>query len=190
MPERVQPGATIPKSLWAKFREDVKRRRGKVRGVLGDELETALRNHLDEQDRRVEASDIQRLDARLQRIEDAVETAHADGGGTVSTESTHAHATVEPATERPAPNADTGRKRRWLAEQILHKYGTADGDLPDELPKAAIRDTIKTEYGFRSDTAKRYYEELVDHLGLVQHPTAGPLLVTPDHYETLTTTDQ
>jgi len=184
--ERVQPGVTIPKSLWAKFREDVKRRRGKVRGVLGDELETALRAHLDDADREVEVSDIQRIDARLQRIEDAVETAQADGGGTLAEDSTHTRATVAPDTERPAPNAGTERKRRWLADRVLQKYGKPSGGIPDELPKAAIRDTIKAEYGFRSDTAKRYYDELVDHFGLVQHPNAKPLLVTPEKYDQLT----
>jgi hypothetical protein len=63
---------------------------------------------------------------------------------------------------------------------------TGDRDKSfSEVSKDALRETVKSEYGFRSDTAKRYVDELRDHFGLVDHPTAPPVLVTPDRREEL-----
>lgn len=45
--ETVQPGVETDARLWKRFRQDVKERRGRVNGVLGDEHERALRAYLD-----------------------------------------------------------------------------------------------------------------------------------------------
>jgi len=187
MSERVQPGATIPKHLWQKFREDVKRRHGKVRGVLGDELETALRNHLDEQDRRVEASDIQRIDARLQRIESQLNTAQADGGDTLSAPAGHTHTDLTPPVEKPHPNAPTETKVRWLAAKVIDEYGVGGGEMASQIPESNLREVVTEHYSFQDDERyDKYVSELIDHFGYVSHPTADHLLVTPAEYDELT----
>jgi hypothetical protein len=69
----------------------------------------------------------------------------------------------------------------WLAECIREETG---GD-PEEIAKSLLREAVKDEYGFRSDTAKRYVKKLVGHFGLVEHPNNSAVLVTPEQRESI-----
>lgn len=62
--------------------------------------------------------------------------------------------------------------------------GNSDGEIR-EAPADALREVVKDEYSFRSDTAKRYVDRLEEFFGLVDHPEADPLLVTPERREEL-----
>lgn len=61
-----QIGVEVDATLWKQFREDVRRRKGGVRGQLKPELEAALREYLD-------AADGGDTNDRLTRIEDKVD---------------------------------------------------------------------------------------------------------------------
>jgi hypothetical protein len=179
--DEVQPGATVDRELWERFREEVKRRRGGVRGHLKTELENALRGYIHGGD-----ATPAEIDARLQRIEAAVGAAESDGGTDArSAENTH---TREPTvTERPAPNAPTHKKVAYLA----HRFREANDFDPSEaamVPRRMLRETVKDEYGFRRDTAQRYVEELIDRFDLRDHPRPdADTLVTESKFEELLT---
>lgn len=178
MSDRSKIGPRVDTDLWERFREDVRERKGQTRGVLGDELENAIRQYLGG------ASELtdEKLDARLQRIEAAVGAAATDGGDPREDAIEHTHAPSRlDVDERPAPNAATDKKVAYLAQYIREQYGQ-DGEI-EELPQSVIVDAVKDEYGFRSDTAKRYVERLVEHFDMVEDPTADGVFVTPDRRE-------
>ena len=180
MSDRVQPGVKIDARLWEQFRNEVKQRSGGIRGHVRSELETALRLYIADES---EVSAVQ-VNRRLGRIESELGIASADGGAdTLGAEShTHAPSGYDPETDgKPSANASTDKKVAYLAAQI-----EADvGENFEEITRTKLKDTVKDEYGFRKDTAKRYVERLVDHFDLVDHPTIDPLLVTQAKRETI-----
>ncbi len=177
MSDEVQPGTKVDADLWRAFREEVNRRRGGTRGHLRNELEQALRAYIQAGD--ATPADI---DARLQRIEAAVGAAPTDGGATVSdAEDTHTHRHRDPPRhdsidERPHVKASRDDKVAWLVGCVIDEF-TADFA---QISKSSLRDIVKDEYGFRSDTAQEYVDELIDHFELVTHPQHDALLVSND----------
>jgi hypothetical protein len=177
MSDRVQVGARVDAALWEEFREQVESRHGQTRGSLGDELENAIRNYIHFGADKSVPDQLAEMNTRLQRLEGEVGTAAADGGtdSLAADEHTHAPSRLD-VTEKPAANAATDKKVAWLAEQV--------GSNPESIPRAKLRDIVKDEYGFRSDTAKRYVERLIDHFDLVDDPTADSgILVSQDRRE-------
>jgi hypothetical protein len=165
--EQTQIGPSVDATLWKRFREDVKERHGRVRGVLGKELETALRQHLSDDATPTE----RRLEQRLIRIEDELGTSAADGGRPVSeADNTHTHVTDTDTDtgrlDKPDPKAPRDDKVQYLAQCVTDKL---DEDFP-ECPRPVLINTVRDEYGFRRDTAEGYVDELIDHFGLVSKP--------------------
>jgi len=151
VPDRTQPGVEVDAELWAKFREDVDRRRGGVRGHLRNELENALRAYIHGGD--ATPADI---DERLQRIEAAVGAAGADGGApTLSEQSApHTHTgdgkvTLASDGEKPHDKAPKAKKIAYLAACVRDREDWLDAaasELPDvdpeQLPAAAFDNKI------------------------------------------------
>jgi len=170
--DTVQPGAEVDAALWRRFREAVEQQTGGVRGHLRAELETALRLYLADE---TEVSAIQ-VNNRLARIESELGIADADGGVDTFEADGHAHApTWSDGDPKPPANAPTDKKVQYLAGQLA--------PVENEISKKALRSAVKDEYGFKSDTAKRYVELLVDHFDLVDHPEIDSLLVSQDRRE-------
>jgi len=171
MTDGVQPGTKINEETWQRFREEVERRRGGVRGHLKTELERALHGYIQGGD-----TTPSKIDARLQRIEAAVGVAPSDGGVDTFEPPEHTHA----PDEKPAPNGPRDKKVRYLAAQLKDDLNV--DATPDEVTGEKIRDVVKDEYAFRGDTARKYVDAVADHLGLVAHPIADGLLVTEDRH--------
>lgn len=185
MSDRVQVGPTVDEDLWREFREHVKARKGQVRGVLGDELENAIRNYIHHGPDKSTPAQIAEVNQRLQRIEGAVGTAETDGGVHTSDAETHTRAPSRlDVDERPASNAATDKKVAWLAKCVRDEAADADGDI-SVVSGYAIREVVKDEYGFRRDTAKRYVEKLVDHFDLLDHPKYDDQYCSPERYDEL-----
>jgi len=172
MTDEVQPGVKIDRGVWERFREDIMDRKGRIRGHLRTELEAAIQQYLDDN-----------TDSELARIEAKVDHLAAELEADVShittpsrSEDTHTHAGPVP-DEKPAANAATEKKVRWLAEQVIAEVAPNTREFP-EIPRDTLREVVKEEYGFRRDTAKRYVSELVEHFDLRDHPVADGLLVT------------
>lgn len=145
-------GARIDADLYEEFRQYVEGKHGRTRGVLAEELETAMRNHLNAE---------YPTDA-LSRIENDVATikaqmAHADGGEVVtppptdSESNTHTHTpngtVVEGDTEssigdaKPKPKAPKSEKVRWFAR---HKVP----EMPIVAPSTAFRSWVEDAWDF------------------------------------------
>jgi len=181
MSDRTQIGPAVDADLWRRFREDVKARKGQVRGVLGDELETAIRQYLRDEPSPTE----QRIDARLARLEDAIGVTSADGGTDTRDAAGHTHAPSridDAREEKPGANAATEKKVVYLAERVLEQEVPQSREI-QQVARDRLREVVKDEYGFRRDTAKRYVAELVDHFDLHEHPYADGILVSESEYQ-------
>jgi hypothetical protein len=172
--KKIQP--RVDAELWRAFRESVKERKGQTRGVLGDELDNAIREYLRQEERPVDS----RIEKRLARIEEAVGAAPTDGGSTLSDADEHTHTrSVVEVNEKPPANAATEKKVAYLAGELKAKRS-------DDLQAASrneIIELVKTEYGFRSDTAERYVERVADFFEFTTHPANDDLYVTPAYRE-------
>lgn len=184
MSDKVQLGLRVDRKLYERFKERVLERRGRWQGVGGDEMENAIRHYLRFGADKPLPDQLAEFNARLERIEGAVGTAEADGGVDTSSEQSYTHTPQSTPTERPDPQAATERKVRWLAECVIDEVVPKSKEL-DSVPKDTLRDIVKDEYGFRSDTAKRYVDELIDHFGLLEHPTADGIYVSEAMQETI-----
>jgi len=184
MSGKKQVGLRVDETLYRQFKQDVKNRRGRWQGVAGEELENALREYLTGGNHPAGNMDDGSIEARLARIEEAVGIEATDGGVDTSSEQSHTHTPQSVPTERPDPQAATERKVRWLAECVIDEVVPKSKEL-DSVPKDTLRDIVKDEYGFRSDTAKRYVDELIDHFGLLEHPTADGIYVSEAMQETI-----
>ena len=93
-----QPGVRIDGELWDEFREEVRHRRGSVRGHLKHELEAALREYIEGGQPTGD-----QINARLQRIEDAVgadaTTVGINDGPAAGQEIPHLHVHIVPRSE-------------------------------------------------------------------------------------------
>jgi hypothetical protein len=176
--------------LWDEFVDWVEERHGSVRGVLGEELEIAIRQRMDTDDREVEAADIHRIDARLERIEQAVDVAQSDGGVDSRSADTHTHTESVDPGDKPHSKAAKERKIRWIGAKFTEKYGSSDGQAPVTVPKAKITDFVVEAYAFDGDLCEDYVDRVIDHLGYMSHPDADDVLVTPDQHEKLTGGDE
>lgn len=181
MSDTVQPGTEVDEAVWEQFRQEVERRRGGTRGHIRNELERALRAYNQGGD-----ATLDDIDARLQRIEAEVGAAPTDGGEAATsseTADTHTDITAVDMQEKPDPKSTRDRKVAYLAG-CVQDYTCDDFET---ISESDIADIIRDEYGFRSDTAKTYLEDLVDHFDLVDHPLMpdSPLLVTESKRDTI-----
>jgi len=174
--KRISP--RVDADLWQEFRDSVEERKGQTRGVLGDELENAIRQYLGEH----ESPALARMDKRLNRIEQEIGAAPTDGGvDTVSgDEHTHAPSRLNP-DEKPPANAATEKKVAYLAGCVLDEEVPHEREL-DMVPRDTLVSVVKDEYGFRADTAKRYVDSLIDYFDLKDHPNNDALLVSEDRH--------
>jgi len=179
-----QPGVEVDGELWEEFREEVRARRGGIRGHLKTELEAALREYIEGGDPTPD-----QINARLQRIEDAVGVAGTDGGADLR--SAEPHTQTETAErdipkEKPAAKAARSQKLSYLTGRVREEEaGSVDADIGKSLKAARITEIVDAEYGFAEETTEEYVEQIRERLGLVDHPTADPLLCTPERRKEL-----
>lgn len=109
--ETVQPGTQISKRLWSRFRDDVRDRRGRVNGVLADELERAIENYLDASKGRETSYKLEEIEERLESIEDAV-------------------------SEGPAPSEAGSKNKKSSRKDPARSDGDVDDDREAEVATA------------------------------------------------------
>lgn len=177
MTDKVQVGLRIDEDLYESFKDRVRERRGRWQGVAGDEMENAIRHYLQFGARKPLPDQLAEFNSRLERIEGAVGTAESDGGTDTLTADSHTHTPGTQITERPDPQAASEDKIEWLAQCVIEDVVPQSKQL-ESIPKQKLQETVKDEYGFRSDTAKRYVDELIDYFGLSPHPTADGIYVS------------
>lgn len=132
MSERVQPGGRVDRRTYEDFKQFVRDRHGTTRGVLGEELENAMRKHMsnergDDQLTRIE-SDVASVKAMLAASE-------ADGGELVPVTS------HEPSGPCPTPS-DSQNTHARLDSQATH---TAHEPSEPVVPEADRADPTETD---------------------------------------------
>ena len=181
MSDRKKVGVRVDGSLWERFRQDVENRKGQTRGVLGDELENAIREYLHDESTPTE----RRIEKRIERIERAVGAAPTDGGLDTLDEPRHTHTPSRLQVDsKPSANAATEKKVAYLAECVLDKEVPNTREMT-MVPRARIIEVVKDEYGFRSDTAQRYVDQLVEYFDLFEHPQNDSVLVSKEKRDEL-----
>jgi len=142
-----QIGTRLDESLWQEFREDVKRRKGAVRGHLKHELENALRAYLD-------GSAGGDTNDRLQRIETSLQDIQA---------------TLD-EMDRKNKHSDVGKtveKRADKIEQMIEEQTGGGEFVGNKLVEMAIKEVA----GGSPPTIKQYKQILQERRALFPHPT-------------------
>jgi len=70
-----QIGVRVSESLWQQFREDVERRKGRVKGQLGPEVERAIRAYIDASHGGDTNDRLARIESKLESLEGSIERA-------------------------------------------------------------------------------------------------------------------
>lgn len=181
MPERVKLGVRVRKDVWDEFKQDVVDREGQKRGVLGKEVETALRQYLYTGAQDTPAEYLRDMNERLERIEDRVAPAETDGGTPHRPRAdrrTDTHTSVShPPHNPPNPRAPVADKAAWLAAQV---DGMAEFSVENDLGHAAV-----DAWAFADDTHDRVVSAALDRLDHVPHPSNDDLYVVAERHETL-----
>lgn len=145
----VQPGTEVSESLWRRFREDVKERRGRINGVLGNELERAIEEYLKASKGYNTEYQLEEIGDRLERIEESLE---GEGPGPSRAESKNKKSAGKDSREnfsspdeaddgpaREVPAADGGvpvdDRHVGAGDVVDEAIAEADGDVdPEERP--------------------------------------------------------
>jgi len=167
MSDRVQIGPKVDAELWAEFREDVEQRKGQTRGVLGNELENAIRNYLYYGEDRTLTEQFSEFNQRLQRVEGAVGAAESDGG--TPSDAVHTHT----PQSKPGEKSSRSKKVAYLIDQ---KYDRDGGSVTPDTIEADVKDV----YGFGDRTAPKYVQPVIDALDAKRHPNNPNVVVWGD----------
>jgi len=138
---QVQPGVRIEKSVWEQFRNDVRDRRGTVRGHLRTELENAIREY-------VAASKGGDINDRLRRIENRVESIDEQVGTLSEGES-------RKKTKDSGVSSTVKNRLKSIEEQIEREAGDAE-----KVHESVINQAIEDNAGSSRPTIDRYKEML------------------------------
>jgi len=170
-------GTTQPTRIddaeYQRFKQFVQDVHGTTRGHLRTEIENALREYRQPDDR---AEPLQRIEDDIATIKAQLAETEADGGTSVAppaptdaTSHTHTH-------EKPSPKAPRADKIAWITENKLN--GTS-------ATAESMKQVVKEEFGVEERTAKKYVQPLIDELGAKLHPENTDLLVWGDRLATL-----
>jgi len=149
-----QPGVRVSESLWNEFREDIRDRRGGVRGHMRTELENALRSYL-------EASRGGDVTDRLRRIENKLDELEGEGG-TPSGDGTS-------KTKKDSSVSSTVANRVEAIEEQIEREAAGAKKVHESVINAAIEDNA----GSSRPTLDRYKEMLEQRHIAHEWPAGG-----------------
>jgi len=136
-----QPGVRVDSSLWEEFRQDVKERRGGVRGHMKTELENALSSY-------IQASKGGDITDRLRRLENAVKSIDEQVGAVVDGQ--------ERKKKKDSGVSDTVKNR---VEQIGERIEREANGAP-KVHESIVNNAIEDIAGSSRPTLNRYKEML------------------------------
>jgi hypothetical protein len=147
----IKIGPRIDRRVWEQFKQFVEDKHGKTSGVTADEVETALRRHMQD-------DPLQDIDARLRRVEDALDVDRPTGADGPSGE----RDTVSKADRDPTQDDLTPRTQNRV-DSIL-------GNLPGRFTEDQLEAAIENVAGSSYKTLQRYKEILTNRHMVVQAP--------------------
>jgi len=163
MPETTKIGVEISATTWEQFRNDVKNRRGRVRGVLGNEVEKALEKQMMATEGGDAIDHMKRIESKLDTVIDT----EADGAGVALSEPESA-----PTREtKPKPNQSRREKVQYLLDEL------AINEDGGSIHENAIRNVIQEEYNFSDDNEDDYLSMIIDRLDAIPDPKIDGMFV-------------
>jgi len=138
-------GVRIDEGLWEEFKSYVERRHGRTRGVTADEVETALRNHLNADHptdalARIE-NDVATIKAQLSEVDGGEAVAPVSKNSKVDAHTHRPTGTDAAADEKPHAKAPKSEKVEWY---MNHKVP----ELPIVAPAEAFRSWVDEAWSF------------------------------------------
>lgn len=188
MGKQVQPGAKVDEETYERFRQFVRDSHGKTRGSLGDELELAMKQRMEDANG---PDRLARIENDLATLKAQLADAESDGGTATPTPraepNTHAR-----DTEKPAANQPRDEKYRYLIGELF------SGERPEspsggQLAPRTIRSVVEDNYDIDSSIVDEYVEGIQRRLGhqydAEPHPTHGKTLVWGDKLQEIRESD-
>ena len=186
MGDKKKIGVRVDESLWNRFREHVRDRRGRVRGVLGEELEKAMEQRMNGGE----------ADPRLQRMEDdlafvkrRLAEADTDGAGDApavsdaevrpradsadradDTDDDRPDFVADAPDEKPARNQPRGLKADWLAAEVDRRVAAGEPGSGKIAPDGVVKH-VQAVYGFDDGVAEDMAEMVLER---IPHEPAPP----------------
>lgn len=148
---RIKIGPRIDRRVWEQFKEYVEDHHGKTYSSTAEEVEKALRRHMQD-------DPLQHIDDRLRRVEDALDVDRPTGAdGTVGERETVSNADRDPTTNELTPRTQN------RVDKIL-------GNLPGRFTEDQLDAAIENVAGASFKTLQRYREILTNRHKVVQAP--------------------
>jgi len=150
--EAVPIGTQVDEQLWNQFRQDVKGRKGRIRGHLSAELERAIREYINASQGGDTHDRLTRIESTLESIEDTL----SETGG-------------------KKQDSDVGSTVEKRAEKInteLAELTNGGHVVADDIVELAI----EKHAGDSDPTLRKYKQKLLDQEQLLEHPSKD------DHY--------
>ena len=152
--ELTQTGVKFDASLWQRFRENVKARKGGIDGHLRTELENALREYLD-------ASDGGDMHDRFDRVDDRLDTLLA---------------LVEDERKKKKEESVSSRTENRL--ESIRQQITEETDGSPKVHKEVVELAIRDNAGGSDPTIRRYKKLLQQDRELFPHPNNDKMYFT------------
>lgn len=190
MGDQTQP-TPIDSELYERLKRHTEKKHGQTRGVLREELETAIRNHVEAD---MPTDSLSRIENDVAHIKAQLAEAESDGGETIpdpartpsQAESTDRHRTTDEASEPavdpddpPHSRATRAIKAEWLVECVCNNE-----QIHREKDLGSVVDDT---YAFDDGPREKLIDAAIERLDHVPHPGAnvpeGVLFVTPDAAE-------
>jgi hypothetical protein len=168
----------IDEAEYERFKQFVQDTHGSIRGHLRTELENALREYRQPDDR---AEPLTRIEDDIATIKAQLSEAESDGGTAVATPAPDADDAHTHTNEKPSPKAPRADKIAWLTENKLNGGSSSAAD---------IKEIISREFGVEKRTAQKYVQPLIDELNAKRHPQNPNLLVWGDELARLRSTTE
>lgn len=147
-----QPGTRIDETLWAEFRDFVAERNGGVKGYLRQELEHALKNHMELSETGEGELHIELLRDEMQALREDVQALESD---TPQKEKTNTGDTVQERAEQ-------------ISQLIRSDFGTGP------ISETAIETAIREVAGGSAPTIRQYRRLLKSDFPLYDNPSPKP----------------
>lgn len=206
MGDTVKIGVRVDEDVYEEFRQFVESRHNRTHGVLGTELENAMRDRMSASS---PTEPIQRIENDVATIKAMLADAEADGGEVAPTpvapESTHTDDSMEPnanqdeSGDKSTSNSNSrdtdGTKADPNGRQSEPPHAKASraekaewvvGELADEDRlhiEKDIRRTVAETWSFGEDATDALVDAVVGRLDREPHPNVDNLLLTDAAYD-------
>lgn len=189
MGKQVQPGAKVDAQTYERFRQFVEDHHGKTRGSLGDELERAMKQRMEDANG---PDRLARIENDLATLKAQLADAESDGGTTAPTPSptsdTHARADAKPAANQPRAT-----KYEYLIGELFDAKGVGSPSGGQVAPKT-IRAVITDNYDIDEAIVDEWVTGIQKRIGreydAEPHPVHGQTLVWGEKLDELREGDE